>query len=82
MTASDTPSFVHPGVLIDAAQLVFASEKVTAGEQPFAATFETLKKDTWMTSHNASMSIGWNGSIGCSFFGNLDFGCGNETNDS
>ena len=74
--------FVHPGVLIDAAQLAFASQQVTAGVQPFAETFETLKKDTWITDRNASMSVGWNGSIGCGFFGHPDFGCRNETGDA
>ena len=39
--------FAHPGVLIDAAQLAFASQQVTAGVQPFAETFETLKKDRY-----------------------------------
>ena len=75
-------AFVHPGVLVDAAQLSFAAQQVTAGVQPFAATFETLKKDTWVTNRNASMGSGWNGSIGCGYYGHPDFGCSNETGDA
>ena len=74
--------FVHPGVLIDAAQLAFAAKQASADMQPFAETLETLKKDTWTTNRNASMSPGWNGSIGCGYFGHPDFGCGNETGDA
>ena len=52
-------AFVHPGVLIDAAQLAFASQQVKAGVQPFAETFETLfdlhlPEEVWAMKPSAS----------------------------
>ena len=71
--------FVHPGVLVNRAQLEEIKRRVTAGVEPQKSAFETLKSSKWgaldYTPHPRE-------TVECGSNSNPDFGCKDEQADS
>ena len=71
--------FVHPGVLVNRAQLDEMKRRVAAGVEPQKSAFEAVKGSKWgaldYTPHPRA-------TVECGSNSNPDFGCKDEQNDS
>src|SRR5215469_13157319 len=71
--------FVHPGVLVNRAQLDEVKRRVAAGVEPQKSAFEALKASKWgsldYTPHPRA-------TVECGSNSNPDLGCKDEQNDS
>src|SRR5579883_1708422 len=71
--------FIHPGVLVNRAQLDEIKRRVAAGIEPQKSAFEALKASKWgaldYTPHPRQ-------TVECGSNSNPDFGCKDEQNDS
>jgi hypothetical protein len=71
--------FVHPGVLVNQAQLDEIKRRVAAGIEPQKSAFESLKASKWgaldYTPHPRA-------TVECGSNSNPDYGCKDEQNDS
>lgn len=71
--------FVHPGVLVNRAQLDEIKRRVAAGIEPQKSAFEALKASKWgtldYTPHPRQ-------TVECGSYSNPDYGCKDEQNDS
>lgn len=77
--AADSPGFIHPGILVNKAQLEFIKTKVAAGAEPWKTAFEAAKSSQWgsltYTPHP------W-ATCECGPRSNPDLGCKDEQRDS
>jgi hypothetical protein len=71
--------FVHPGVLVNRAQLDEIKRRVAAGIEPQKSAFEAMKASKWgavdYTPHPRA-------TVECGSYSNPDYGCKDEQNDS
>src|SRR5438105_14989566 len=71
--------FVHPGVLVNRAQLDEIKKRVTAGREPQKTAFEALKRNKLgaldYTAHPRA-------TVECGSYSNPDLGCKDEQADS
>ncbi|CAG7852434.1 SubName: Full=Related to secreted protein-Streptomyces sviceus {ECO:0000313/EMBL:CCA74311.1} [Serendipita indica DSM 11827] len=79
ITAYAPASFVHPGVLLNTAQLNFIRSKVNAGAQPWSGAYSALLKEQLLSqSRNPTpRSV-----VNCGRSSNPDNGCTNERQDA
>lgn len=72
-------AFVHPGVLVDRAQLDFTRQRVQAGAQPQKAAYDAMKA-------SASASLSYppkpRAIVECGSNSNPNYGCSDERNDA
>jgi hypothetical protein len=71
--------FVHPGVLVNRAQLNEIKRRVAAGIEPQKSAFEALKSSKWGALDYTPHPIA---TVECGSYSNPDFGCKDEQNDS
>ncbi|TCO44382.1 alginate lyase [Kribbella antiqua] len=71
--------FVHPGVLVDKAQLDFARQQVQAGAQPQKAAYDAMKASTYAAIDYTPMP---RAIVECGSNSIPNYGCTDERNDA
>jgi hypothetical protein len=71
--------FVHPGIVVSVSQLEHARARIRAGDQPWAAAYETM----WRSGY---ASLNWRPNpretVECGYFSNPDLGCTAQRRDA
>lgn len=79
---SSITAFVHPGVLVNKAQLDFMKSQTLSGVEPFASTYQKAKASTWGSLTYAVQGPPKSGIIECGSYSKPDNGCSTEDTDS
>jgi hypothetical protein len=79
-----TPTaFVHPGALVNGAQLDFLKTKVAAGTEPWASALSAAKSDDHASlSYSPHPPTDTNGDVGCGPVSMPDIHCSDEKSDA
>jgi hypothetical protein len=77
-----TMHFVHPGVLVNSAQLAYVKKQVAAKAAPFYAAYQAAESSKWGALDYKLQGPPSDGVIDCGSFSNPDIGCSEEDNDS
>jgi hypothetical protein len=70
--------FVHPGILVNKAQLDFIKGKVTAGQEPWKSAFNDAQKSRYAS---ATYQATPRATVECGPYSTPDFGCSDEKSD-
>jgi hypothetical protein len=72
-------AFVHPGVVVSQAQLDFAREKVSAGEQPWKGAYDQMIASSYASLSRTAKP---RATVECGSYSNPNYGCTDEREDA
>lgn len=75
-------AFVHPGVLVNKAQLDYMKSQTLSGVEPFASTYQKAKSSAWGSLTYTAQGPPKSGTIECGSYSKPDNGCSTENDDS